>query len=65
MLLGDDFPHLRLELLEIFRGERLIDLEVVVESVFDRRTKTDFCVRSQPANGGSQNVRAGVPEHGE
>src|SRR5256885_13412275 len=35
ILLGDDLFHFVLELLEIFRGERMVDLEVVVKTVFD------------------------------
>ena len=65
ILLGRDLPHLVLERGEILRRERLGDLEVVVESVVDRRTEPDLRVRAQAPDGGRQHVGGGMPEHVE
>src|SRR5690625_166926 len=40
----DDFPHLLLDRLEVFRGEGFVDLEVVVEAMLDRGTEADLCL---------------------
>src|SRR5690242_10036752 len=47
ILLGDDLSHFVLELLEIFRREGMVHLEVVVKTVFDRWTETDLRLGSQ------------------
>ena len=65
ILLGDDLLHLRLEFLEIVGSKRLIDLEVVIESVFDRRTESDFGVWTQAPHGGREDVRAGMTKHAQ
>ena len=62
-LLGDDLPHLGLERLEIFRSERLIDLEIVVEAVLDGRAEADLRVRTEPAHRRGQDVRARMTQH--
>jgi hypothetical protein len=62
-LIGDDdLRHPRLDPLEVFRGERLLDVEVVVEALGDRRTEADPRVRPQAANRRGQNVCRRVAE---
>src|SRR5205823_500204 len=56
-------PHLGLELLQVVRSEWLLDLEVVIESVFDGWTESDLRLWPQAAYCCSQNVRARVAKH--
>ena len=64
LLLGD-LPHFLLERLEILGRERLRDLEVVVEAIFDRGAESDPGVGPQAAHRRGQDVRAGVTQHVE
>ena len=50
-LLGDDLAHLLLEGLEVVGSERLLDLEIVIEAVVDRRAQTRS---SLPGGGGAR-----------
>ncbi len=58
-----DLCHLFLEFLEIFGRKGLVDLEVVVETVVDRRAEPDAGSRTQLAHGGGENVRRRVPQN--
>ena len=60
-----DLGHLRLDRLQVLGGERLRNVEVVVEAVRDRWTEADSGVRVQLAYGRGQHVSGGVPEHPE
>ena len=62
---ADDLPHLVLERGEVLGRERLVDLEVVVEAVVDRRTEADLRVGTQAPHGRRQHVRRGMPQHVE
>ena len=55
-----DLPHLLLDLLEIFRGERNGAIEIVVKPVVDRRTDPELGVRIEFEHRGSQQVRGRV-----
>jgi hypothetical protein len=57
--------HLLFKCLEVFRCERMIDPEVVVKAVLDRRSEADLSVGTDAADGCSQEVRGRVPEHGQ
>ena len=65
ILLGRDLPHLVLEPGEILGGERLGDLEVVVEAFVDGRTEADLRVGAKASHGRGQHVRRGMPEHAQ
>ncbi len=62
LVLLHDLLHLGLDLLEIVRGDAVLELEVVVESVLDRRTGRELGVRPDPQDRGGHDVGAGVPE---
>ena len=53
---------LRLDRGEILLADRLRELEVVVEAVFDRRADRDLDSGMQPADGLGQEVRGRVPQ---
>ncbi len=65
ILLRDHLLHFRVELLEVFRGERLRDLKIVVEPVLDGGAEADLSVWPEPANCCGQDVSARMPEHSE
>ena len=56
-LLGDDLPHLGLELLKVLDGERLRDPEVVIKTVLDRRAEPDLRVWPEPPHRSRQQMR--------
>ena len=58
----DDPLHALLDLLEILRGERILDVEVVVEAVFDGRSDRHLRRRIQLFNGLSHQVRSRVAD---
>ena len=59
----DDLLHPLFEVGQILRGERPVDLEVVVEAVLDRRADAEFRVRELLLHGLGQHVRGRVPDH--
>ena len=63
--LGELALHLRLDPLEVGVGDRLGELEVVVEAVVDRRPDRDLHARIEPPDRLGEQVRARVPQHGE
>jgi hypothetical protein len=65
ILLRRDLAHLVLERGNVFRGERLGDLEVVVKAVVDRRAEADLRVGAQSSDRCRENVRGGVSQHVE
>jgi hypothetical protein len=58
----DDLLHALLERLEVLRGEGLLDVEVVVEAVADRRADAQLGLRELLLHGLGQHVRGGVPD---
>src|SRR5829696_7456707 len=62
LALLDDLGHLALELSKIIRGERLCDVEVVIEAVGDRRPDAQFRVGMERLHRLSRNMGGGVPE---
>ncbi len=62
---GDHLLHLGLELYEVLRSEWLLDLEVVIEAVFDGWSESDLRVGTKAAYRGGEYVRAGVSQHSE
>ena len=48
--------------LEVLRGERLVDVEVVVEAVLDRRADAELGLGEQLLHGLGHDVRGGVPQ---
>ena len=58
----DDLLHGRLQRGQVVRGERHVDVEVVVEAVGDRRTDAQLGLRVQLLHGLGQHVRGGVPD---
>jgi hypothetical protein len=65
ILLRDHSLHLGFELFEIFGGERLRYLEIVVEPILDGGAEADLGIGSQAANGCGEDVRARMPKNGE
>ena len=65
LALGDDRRHPLLEPLEVLRGERGLDAEVVVEAVRDRRPDAEPRVGEQLLHRLGEHVRARVPQHRE
>ncbi len=63
--LGELAPDLALDAIEVGFVDRLGELEVVVEAVLDRRPDRDLDARVEPADSLGEQVRRGVPEHGE
>ncbi len=58
----DDLAHPGLDLGEVVRGERNLDVEVVVEAVLDRRADPELGVRVEVLHGLGQHVGARVPQ---
>ena len=65
LALVDDPLHHPLELLEVVRGERDLDVEVVVEAVADRRTDPEAGLGVHLLDGLREDVGGGVPQHVE
>ena len=63
MPIHDDLAHLLLEACEVVRGERLGDVEVVVEAVGDRRADAELGRRKQSLNGLGEDVSGRVPQN--
>ena len=62
-LLGDDLLHLRFKRRQILERKRLLDVEVVVETLVDGRTEPDLGVRAQAPHGRRQYVCARMTQH--
>jgi len=60
-----NLPHPLFNRLQILRPERALHLEVVVEAVLDRRSKTDLGLRVELAHRRGQDMGGGVPQHVE
>ena len=58
----DDLAHPLFQRLEVFRGEGLRHIEVVVEPVDDRRSDAELGVGKHVLHGLGQHMRAGVPD---
>jgi hypothetical protein len=58
----DDLLHRRLELAEVVRGERLRDIEVVVEAVVHRGADAELGLGVQLLDGLGEHVRCRVPD---
>ena len=58
----DDLAHLLLDRGEIFRRERLVAEEVVIEAVLDHRADGDLRARPQRLHGFGQHMRAVMPD---
>ncbi len=58
----DDLTHLLFDRGKVFRRERLVAEEVVVETVLDHRTDRDLGARPQRLDGFSQHVRRVMPD---
>jgi hypothetical protein len=58
----DDLLHALLERGQVLRGERLVDREVVVEAVADRRADAELGLRELLLHGLGQHVRRRVPD---
>ena len=65
LALLDDAPHHLLDRLEVLRGERGLDVEVVVEAVGDRRADAEPRLRVDLLHGLREHVRRRVPQHGQ
>ena len=65
LALVDDPLHHPLELLEVVWGERDLDVEVVVETVADRRTDPEAGLGVHLLDGLREDVGGGVPQHVE
>ena len=62
LALLDDLAHPGLDRLQVFRGERHLDVEVVVEAVLHRRPDAELGLREQLLHGLRHDVRRGVPQ---
>ncbi len=62
LALADDALHLLRDGLEVFGRERLLDAEVVVEAVGDRRADAEVRLRVDPLHRLREHVRRGVAE---
>ena len=60
---GRQLFHALLDGREVFRGERTLVGEVVVEAVLDHRADGDLGVREQLLHGLGQEVRRGMAHH--
>ena len=58
----DDLLHFCFDLCQCFGGERLLGVEIIVESVFDSRTDGKLCCREKALHSLRQNVGGGVVE---
>ena len=54
--------HLGLDLLEILRRDAVLQIHVVIKSVFDRRTGGELRLGPEPQNGGGHDVRGGMAD---
>src|SRR5579862_5847973 len=62
-MVGLDFlPHPLLHFREILGRDAMLQIHVVIKSVFDRRPGGELRVRPQPQNGGGKHVRARMPD---
>ena len=59
----DDLLHPLLERREVVRGERALDVEVVVEAVADRRADAELGLGEQLLHRLGEHVRGRVPQH--
>src|SRR6185312_11011722 len=59
----DDLLHRGFERGEVFGGERLVDVEVVIEAVGDGRADAELGVGPQLLHGLGEDVRGGVADH--
>ncbi len=59
----DDLQHPLLHPVQVLRGERPGDLEVVVEAVVDGRADAELGLREDVLHRLGEHVRAGVPQH--
>jgi hypothetical protein len=64
LVVGDDVAHPGLEPLQVGRGERGVDVEVVVEAVRDRRADAELRLGEEVLDGLGEHVRGGVPQDG-
>ncbi len=62
MVRGGDLGHLGLDPLQIVGGERLLDVEIVVETFVDGRTEADAGVRIQLPDRRREHVSGGMPQ---
>jgi len=60
-----DLLHALLEHLEVLRGERALDREVVVETVLDGWPDAELRLRKGVLNGLGQHMRGRVPQHSQ
>ena len=65
LALVDDPLHDLLELLEVIGGERVLDVEVVVEAVADRRPDAEPGLGVDLLHRLGEHVRGGVPQDGQ
>ena len=56
MVSFDFLFHLGLDLFEIFGRNAVVEFDVVIETVFDRRTRGELCVGPDFEDGGRENV---------
>ena len=61
LALLDDLAHPALDRLQVLRGERRLDVEVVVEPVLHGRADTQLGLREQLLHGLRHDVRGGMP----
>ena len=61
-ILLNDPPHLLLDLRKVFGRDRLVEADVVVEAVFDRRTDSQARAGVEAQHRLSHDVRARVPD---
>ncbi len=62
LVLAGQFAHLRLDGGEVFRRQRALVGEIVIEAIVDHRTNRDLKVWEQALGGVGQQVRRGVPD---
>jgi hypothetical protein len=58
----DDAHHALLNFFEVFGGEGLVDVEVIVEAILNVWADAEFCFRVQFLDGLCQHVRCGVTQ---
>ena len=61
-ILLDDLLHLCLDLLQVFCRQRSISVYVIVETICDRRSDRQFCIRIKSLDGLSHDVRRCMAE---
>jgi hypothetical protein len=62
LLRCDDLAHLLLDHRQVFGGERLVALEIVIETVLDHRADGDLRARPQLLHGFGHHMRRIVPD---